>query len=297
MAVNRAVSSHLDRVGPDPGWRSGLRNHVAGPMVQQRHGGEVHPGRVRPLAGMRGMSQRSFGAVTVLTVQHPSGLGRHGRHPVAADVAERIEDTGPRLLSAPRRIYLGDRPGEPGPHGQNRRLPRFTYSISTWPTNCLARTRSTGCCRGPDVPSCRGWPNSGGISPLNRLLRRNSPVRLPRRPNSGGISPLSWLLSRARMFQVAELPNSGGNLTAQPVAAEEQPCQVAEAAQLRRNPTAQLVVAEAKCSKLPRLPKSGGISPLKSLLSRNSQFRLPRRPNSGGISPLSWLLLRPRCSK
>ena len=33
----------------------------------------------------------------------------------AADAAERTEDTGPRLLYAPRRIYLGDRPGEPGP--------------------------------------------------------------------------------------------------------------------------------------------------------------------------------------
>ena len=30
----------------------------------------------------------------------------------AADAAERTEDTGPRFLCAPRRIYLGDRPGE-----------------------------------------------------------------------------------------------------------------------------------------------------------------------------------------
>ena len=32
----------------------------------------------------------------------------------AADVAERSEDTVPRLLCAPQSIYLGDRPGEPG---------------------------------------------------------------------------------------------------------------------------------------------------------------------------------------
>ena len=146
---------------------------MARPMVQQHHGGEVHPGRVRPLAGMRGMSQRSFGAVTVLTVQQPSGLGRHGSAPGGRrDVAERIEDTGPRLLSAPRRIYLGDRPGEPGPHGQNRRLPRFTYSISTWPDKLL------------------------GTHPLNRLLSKSRSSKLPKLPNSGGISPLNWLLRR-----------------------------------------------------------------------------------------------------
>ena len=43
----------------------------------------------------------------------------------AADVAERTEDTGPRLPCAPRRIYLGDRPGEPGSHWQNRRPPKL----------------------------------------------------------------------------------------------------------------------------------------------------------------------------
>ena len=137
-------------------------------MVQQRHGGEVHPGRVRPLAGMRGMSQRSFGAVAVLTVQQPSVLGRHGSAPGGRRTfAERIEDRGPRLLSAPRRIYLGDRPGEPGPHGQNRSLPRFTYSISTWPDKLL------------------------GTHPLNRLLSKSRSSKLPRLPNSGGISSRS----------------------------------------------------------------------------------------------------------
>ena len=51
---------------PRPGgvagvWRSGLGDHVAGRMVQQHHGGRVHPGRVRPLAEMSGMRQQSLG--------------------------------------------------------------------------------------------------------------------------------------------------------------------------------------------------------------------------------------------
>ena len=40
---------------------------------------------------------------------------------------------GPRPLFAPRRIYLGDRLGEPEPHGQNRRPPRSEYPISNRP--------------------------------------------------------------------------------------------------------------------------------------------------------------------
>ena len=75
--------------GAGPGWRSGLGDHAAGPLIQQHHGGEVHPGRAARWAGMRGMRQRSFGAVAVLAardcrarhgmaLQQPSGLGRHG---------------------------------------------------------------------------------------------------------------------------------------------------------------------------------------------------------------------------
>ena len=45
----------------DPGRRSGLGGHAAGPMVLQRQGGEVYPrrvhGGVRPVAEMRGMSR------------------------------------------------------------------------------------------------------------------------------------------------------------------------------------------------------------------------------------------------
>ena len=49
MAVNRAVYSHPGRVDltrasvPDSG------DHVAGPIVRQRYGGAVHPGRVCPV--------------------------------------------------------------------------------------------------------------------------------------------------------------------------------------------------------------------------------------------------------
>ena len=86
----------------------------------------------------------------------------------AANVAERTEDTGPRLLCAPRRIYLGDRPGEPRPHGRNRRPPRSDSSISNRP-NKLPRTH-----------------------PLNWFPSICSVDKLARLPNSGGIFPLNW---------------------------------------------------------------------------------------------------------
>ena len=76
----------------------------------------------------------------------------------AADVAERIEDSGPRLLSAPRRIYLGDRPGEPGLTGRTGGYPGLHIPYPPSPTNCLARTRSTGYPRGPVLPGRRGCP-------------------------------------------------------------------------------------------------------------------------------------------
>ena len=133
-AVNRAVSSQGDRVGVT--WlgvpHSAIMRHGRW-VVQQHCGGEIHQGRVRPVAGMKGISRRSYGAVVVLTfrdfrsqhggaVQRLSSMGRHGRHPV--DVEERTNDTGPSFLCAPQRIYLGYGTGEPGPHGQNWRPPR-----------------------------------------------------------------------------------------------------------------------------------------------------------------------------
>ena len=42
MAVNRAVSSHAGRLGLARGHPYGLRDHTAGPAVQQCHVGEVH---------------------------------------------------------------------------------------------------------------------------------------------------------------------------------------------------------------------------------------------------------------
>ena len=85
--LGEGFSGHSGRVGPArPG------DHAAGPVVRQCQGGEVNSGRVRPVTGMRGMSQPSIGAVAVLTVryyrpqheravQQPSGLGRPGSAP------------------------------------------------------------------------------------------------------------------------------------------------------------------------------------------------------------------------
>ena len=81
--TRRKVKSSTERPaarGAQGSWRSGLGDHVAGPMVQQ-----------------------------------PSGLERYGLGTRwAADMAERTGGHVPRLLCVPRRIYLVYRPGEPG---------------------------------------------------------------------------------------------------------------------------------------------------------------------------------------
>ena len=181
MAVNRAVSSHAGRVGLTQ--RMARARVPESAIIRQGRwsGSDTWGGGSAECPGLTPPTWRDGSAALAL------GLAWLGTR-WAADVAERIEGTWPRLLSALRRIYLGGRPGEPRPHGQNRRLPRFTYSISTWPnkllgTHPLNRLLSrTRCSKLPRLP------NSGGISPFNWLLPRNSPVTLPRRPNSGGIS-------------------------------------------------------------------------------------------------------------
>ena len=91
----------------------------------------------------------------------------------AADVAERIEDTGPRLLSAPRRIYLGDRPGEPGLTGRTGGYPGLTHPYSTGPTSCLARTRSAGSRGATALSGWRGCPTPA-VSPRSTGSRGGS---------------------------------------------------------------------------------------------------------------------------
>ena len=90
----------------------------------------------------------------------------------AADVAKRIGDTRLRLLCAPLRIYLGDCPGEPGPHGQNWRLSGAELCIANRPDNLL------------------------GTHPINWFPARSIHARLARLPNSDSISPLNWFSLR-----------------------------------------------------------------------------------------------------
>ena len=90
----------------------------------------------------------------------------------AADVAERTGDTWPRLLYAPRRIYLGDRPGEPDLTGRTGGHPGLNNPYSTGPTSCLARTRSTGSHRGLDRSGRRGCP-APAVSPAQLVARKD----------------------------------------------------------------------------------------------------------------------------
>ena len=132
--LGEGFSGHSAWWGWPGGWTGpapGLGDHAAGPMAQHRRGGEVHPGRVRPVAEMRGMSQRSFGAVAVLTVrgcraqhgralQQPSGLGRHYSAPGGWRTLRSAQCGAPRGPGASPPVRSAenpsrDRPSVPGP--------------------------------------------------------------------------------------------------------------------------------------------------------------------------------------
>ena len=190
----------------------------------------------------------------------------------AVDVAEHTGNTGPRLLCAPRRIYLGDRPGEPGPHGQNWRPPRFELSISNRPDKSL------------------------GTHPVNWFPWSHSRVRLARLPNSGGISPLNWFPLEGQPCQVGEVAQLRRYLTAQLVLVpRDSHVQVGEVAQLRRYLTAQLVRAEVQhcpgwrgCPTPAVSPRSTGFSP------RYSPVRLAtlRKIQEKYLDDITWFQLR-----
>ena len=79
----------------------------------------------------------------------------------AADVAERTEDTGPRLTGR-----TGDHPG-------------LKDAYPAGPANCSARTRSTGYLRGPVLPGRRGCPAQGWfIRWLIRAAAHESGIRV-----------------------------------------------------------------------------------------------------------------------
>ena len=133
-------------------------------MIKQRQGGEGMP-RPRwknPLASL------GLGPVRLATW-------------LAAEVAERTDVPGARLLCGARRTYLGDWPGEQGRHGQNGRSPRSGYSISNWPDKPL------------------------GAHPLNWLSARSSAVRLERLANSRRYLPTQPVPHEVQRFQVGEV--------------------------------------------------------------------------------------------
>ena len=148
--------------GPAPGWRSGSGAHAPWPMVHQRQGGNVHPGRGCPVSGMKGMSQRAFGGGGIA---EPSGLGRHGSAPGRRGRcgAHRGYGASPPVRSTEDSSRRSD--------GVSRALTGRTgyqlvlnHQSPTGPTNCLARTWSTGSLRGPAMSGSRGCPTNA-VSP------------------------------------------------------------------------------------------------------------------------------------
>ena len=128
----------------------------------------------------------------------------------SANIADRAGEAGPRLLCTQRRIYLGDRPGEPGSHGQNRRPPKSDLSISSRPNKLLGTHPLNWFSSRRRFSNLERWPSSGGISPLNWFSRKSKTRRLERLPISGGISPVNWLLERRKTRRLERRPTSGG---------------------------------------------------------------------------------------
>ena len=103
---------------------------------------------------------------------------------------------------------------------------------------------STGCPRGPAIPGWRGRPAPPGSAPSTGCHRRFSTRRLVRSPSSAGIGPVNWLTKRTRSSRLARSPSSARIRPRQLVGHEDQGFQVGEVAQLRRDPPRQLVARE-----------------------------------------------------
>ena len=129
---------------------------------------------------------------------------RDSAHPRRRATGDNVRGRGAADV-AQQRIYPGDRPGEPGHHGQNRRPPKSEVPISNRPDKLLGTHPLSSFPPRPRYSRLARLPNSGGISPINRLLMRSSAIRLARLPNSSGISPLNWLSQRPSHSRLARL--------------------------------------------------------------------------------------------
>ena len=132
-------------------------------MVQQHHGGDVHPGRARPIAGMRSMSRRSSREMAVLPTRdcraRLEGRSSSSRAWNGMDSAPDGRRTW-RSAQGTRNLAYSALRGEfisstdqvsRGPHGQNWRPPSSEYSI--------------GYRRGPARPGWGGCPSGeAGVS-------------------------------------------------------------------------------------------------------------------------------------
>ena len=149
--------------GSDPGWRDGLGDYAAGPMVQLRQDWRSTPVASPPSGWKEGYEPANRWAVAVLItrdcrpqygreVQQPSGLGRHGSAPGGRRTLRSTQRTGawPPVRSAENlsgaigRVSRGLTGRTGDPPGLNNQYP-------TGRSNCLARTHLTGSRRGPAV--------------------------------------------------------------------------------------------------------------------------------------------------
>ena len=149
-----------------------------------------------------------------------------------------------------------------------------------------AESRPSTGCRGDHSPvRLDRPPSSGGISPVNWLLSRDSSVRLDRPPSSGGISPVNWLLLEPQPRQVGQAAQLRRNLARQLVVVKRQLRQVGQAAQLRRYLARQLVVVARghSTSGWTGRPAQAGISPVQTVV--DERFNAVTRPSLSVVTP------------
>ena len=150
-------------------------------------------------------------------VQHPPGLGRHGSTPCGRRTLRTEQGTrglascalSGKFISAIGRVSRGLM-GRTGDH------PSLTYPYPAGPTNCLARTRSTGFRRGAGSPTWRGGlaqavslrstGSRGGPKPADWRGCRTQAVFPPSTGYWRGAKPADWRDGRS---QAGSPPSTG----------------------------------------------------------------------------------------
>ena len=133
----------------------------------------------------------------------PRAWAGTARHPMGTDVAERTGDTGPRSRALRREFISAIGWVSRGFTGRTGDHPGMKDAYPSGPANCLALTRSTGSCRGPDIAGWRGCPTPA-VSPRSTGSRRGAAIPGWRGCPTPAVSP-----RLAGYLRAADIPGWG----------------------------------------------------------------------------------------